>query len=251
MRIDLGGQRARPVTGNPQRLRAGQPVHGHSWHSRPEQARRVPGTRCGRGVVVVLDGLGSGLRRRLAVEPVPVGSEARPWTLQIACRFSRSRGRGAGANRRRSTVPQRQPHVIVKSANCGFSLEWIARRYAPRVVSAAQSAEHRLQLDGTQHRARPARRSRRSAPMALAARARRPARGLRRELPRSHGRSGCSRSRSKRLRSDTPTGSSISHDDLSNDPYEGFTVALRSARVCRGRRGSRRTSRLPMTRHSS
>ncbi len=32
------------------------------------------------------------------------------------------------------TLPQRQPHVIVKSANCGFSLEWIARRYSPRVI---------------------------------------------------------------------------------------------------------------------
>jgi hypothetical protein len=32
------------------------------------------------------------------------------------------------------TLPQHQPHVIVKSANCGFSLEWIARRYSPRVI---------------------------------------------------------------------------------------------------------------------
>lgn len=33
-----------------------------------------------------------------------------------------------------AAVPRHDPHVIVKSANCGFSVEWIARRYHPRVV---------------------------------------------------------------------------------------------------------------------
>ena len=68
-----------------------------------------------------------------------------PWSrMQSARRLGRGLSRSPAAFRDHGvavlaqavavTLPQHQPHVIVKSANCGFSLEWIARRYSPRVI---------------------------------------------------------------------------------------------------------------------
>ncbi len=122
-----------------------------------------------------------------------------------------------------ATVPRRDPHVIVKSANCGFSVEWISRRYHPRVVIQRRNplnivsswmalniepdrlddpAVHRLWL-APHGLTRPSTLTSRVAEVAWTV--------------------GVLTVALKDTAARHPDWIVISHDDLSLDPYEGFT----------------------------
>jgi hypothetical protein len=121
------------------------------------------------------------------------------------------------------TVPQRQPHVIVKSANCGFSLEWIAQRYAPRVVLQRRNPLNivsswmalNIEPDALDNAA--VRRLWLS-PLGLG----QPPRGLSR-VGQVAWTVGVLTVALRESAERHPDWIVISHDDLSNDPYEGFT----------------------------
>jgi Sulfotransferase family len=121
------------------------------------------------------------------------------------------------------TVPQRQPHVIVKSANCGFSLEWIAQRYAPRVVIQRRnplnivSSWMALNIEPDPLDNAAVRRLWLS-PLGLG----QPARGLSR-VGQVAWTVGVLTVALRESAERHPEWIVISHDDLSNDPYEGFT----------------------------
>jgi len=122
-----------------------------------------------------------------------------------------------------ATVPQSQPHVIVKSANCGFSLEWIVRRYSPRVVIQRRNPLNvvsswmalNIEPDALDD---PALRRLWLAPLGLEP----PSRSIS-QIARVSWTVGVLTAALKRTAERHPDWVVISHDSLSSDPYEGFT----------------------------
>jgi hypothetical protein len=122
-----------------------------------------------------------------------------------------------------STLPQRQPHVIVKSANCGFSLEWIARRYSPRVVVQRRNplnvVSSWMALDiEPDPLDNPAVRRLWVSPLGLNG----PAKGASR-VAQVAWTVGVLTVALKETADRHPDWIVVSHDDLSRAPYEGFT----------------------------
>lgn len=123
-----------------------------------------------------------------------------------------------------TAVPQRAPHVIVKSANCGFSLEWIARRYHPRVVIQRRNplniVSSWMALDIEPDRLdEPAVQRLWLAPRGLERRA-----DFTSKVGEVAWTVGVLTLALKETAARHPDWIVISHDDLSRDPYEGFTA---------------------------
>jgi|SRR5580700_1701819 hypothetical protein len=118
-----------------------------------------------------------------------------------------------------------RPNVIVKSANCGFSLEWIERRYHPRVVVQRRnplnvvSSWIALNID-TDLLDDPAIRRQWLTPLGMAPKAGFPSRVA--EVAWTVGVLMVALKETAARHSDWIV---ISHDELSSNPYEGF-VAL-------------------------
>ena len=155
-----------------------------------------------------------------------------------------------------AAAPRRDPHVIVKSANCGFSVEWIARRYHPRVVLQRRNPLNvvsswmalNIEPDPLDD---PAVEHLWLAPHGLTRRATFPSR-----VAEVAWTVGVLTVALKDTAARHPDWIVVSHDDLSLDPYEGFTSLFARSRsavdtpgegVPRGRRrpGVRRHRREP------
>jgi hypothetical protein len=196
------------------------------------------------------DILGTVVRNRLGEYPALDQSESSPWYSMVwdlafvgGWPWSRSQsarrlGRGLAhspaafrdhgvavlAHAVSATLPQRQPHVIVKSANCAFSLEWIARRYHPRVVIQRRnplnvvSSWMALDLEPDPHD-NPAVRRLWLSPLGLT----RPSTATSR-VAKVAWTVGVLTAALKETAERHPEWIVVSHDDLSSDPYEGFTA---------------------------
>ena len=119
---------------------------------------------------------------------------------------------------------RQEPHVLVKSANCAFSVEWIARRYRPRVVIQRRNPLNVIsswmalniepnRLDD------PAIRRQWLDPLGLSRRTTYPSRVA--EVAWTVGLLTLALKETAERHSDWIV---ISHDDLSRDPYAGFTA---------------------------
>jgi hypothetical protein len=123
-----------------------------------------------------------------------------------------------------STMVKRPQHVIVKSANCGFSVEWIARRYRPRVVIQRRNPLNvvsswmalNIEPDGLLD---PAVQRLWLNPLGLV----RPAK-LTSRIAEVSWTVGVLTAALKQTAERHPEWIVISHDLLSRDPYEGFTM---------------------------
>lgn len=117
---------------------------------------------------------------------------------------------------------QQQTHVIVKSANCGLSLEWIAQRYRPRIVVQRRnplnviSSWIALNIEADRLDA-PAIRERWLAPLGVNPRV-----AVTSHVAQVAWTVGVLTLALKLTAERHPDWIVISHDDLSRDPYEGF-----------------------------
>jgi len=124
-----------------------------------------------------------------------------------------------------ASMPQRQPHIIVKSANCGFSLEWIALRYSPRVVIQRRNPLNivsswmalGIEPDPLEN---PGVRRLWLSPLGLANRRPR----LTSRVAQVAWTVGVLTVALRVTAERHPDWILVSHDDLSKDPYEGFTA---------------------------
>jgi hypothetical protein len=195
------------------------------------------------------DILGTVVRNRLAEYPALQPNEPSPWYTMVwdlafagGWPWSRSpsaRRLGRGLSRSPAAVRdhgvavlartvsalqrQREPHVIVKSANCGFSLEWISNRYGPRMVIQRRNplnivsswmALH-IEPDPLDN---PAVRREWLAPLGLRPRTQFPS-----PVARAAWTVGVLTVALRATAERHPDWIVVSHDDLSREPYEGFT----------------------------
>jgi hypothetical protein len=120
--------------------------------------------------------------------------------------------------------PQRRRNVIVKSANCGFSLEWIARRYRPRVVVQRRNPLNvvsswmalNIEADPLDD---PAVRQHWLTPFGLT-----PRTNFTSQVAGIAWTVGVLTLALKTTAERHPDWVVVSHDDLARDPYEGFTA---------------------------
>ena len=153
-----------------------------------------------------------------------------PFARRVGREFSKSpprfRDQGVAVLARgvSATQVRRRPNVIVKSANCGFSLEWVACHYGPRVVIQRRNPLNvvsswialNIEADPLDD---PALRRRWLTPLGIARRAKFPSR-----VAEIAWTVGVLMVGLKETAARHPDWTVISHDDLSCNPYEGFTA---------------------------
>src|SRR6202140_3683650 len=160
-----------------------------------------------------------------------------PFARRIGREFSKAppgfRDQGGAVLARAGSAAQvrRPPNVIVKSANCGFSLEWVARRYGPRVVVQWRnplnvvSSWIALNIDADPLDD-PEIGRRWLTPLGIPRRAKFPSR-----VAEIAWTVGVLTVGLKETAARHPDWTVISHDDLSGNPYEGFTALFAQLRL--------------------